>query len=288
MTGHRAIRLLWRGSGWLGWGLLVVVLTYLSQVGGLVLLLGLLAWKLVGHKIPVRRARWLIKGGFLVAFLLLVHLLLVPPLARMAGRVPLPYGPGSNLRPLNHLTVVFSRHYVLPATREVLQELADDLDRQYPGTTTAYMDTQFPFSIPLPGWGRPLPPHITHDDGRKADISLFYREVETGEYRDRTAPSWIGYGSHVDPAPGERDRPAECDRYPVYNYMSRHMPQSDRYELDPARNQEYLKKVLAHPRVSRIYLEPHLVQRWGLSSKKIGLASCKSVRHDDHVHIRVD
>ena len=70
--------------------ILLVVVALLTQVGGLALALG---WLVGRWLLPERMDRWHRAGlGFLLfaAFYGLLHLLIVPPLAALGGRVPLP------------------------------------------------------------------------------------------------------------------------------------------------------------------------------------------------------
>jgi hypothetical protein len=39
--------------------------------------------------------------------------------------------------------------------------------------------------------------------------------------------------------------------------------------------------------VEKIFLEPHLAQRLGVSSPLIRFQGCNAARHDDHIHVQV-
>jgi len=49
-----------------------------------------------------------------------------------------------------------------------------------------------------------------------------------------------------------------------------------------------INTVLSQPGVKKIFLEPHLKQRMGLTHPKIRFHGCHSVRHDDHIHIEIN
>ena len=101
----------------------VVVLTVLTQIGGLVL-------------VSVAVVARLLRRGALVAVALFVvaygtiSVLVVPPVAALGGRVPLPCS-GEPLRTLP-LLCVLNRHYVTPKLRDLAQALASDLAAEYP------------------------------------------------------------------------------------------------------------------------------------------------------------
>jgi hypothetical protein len=39
--------------------------------------------------------------------------------------------------------------------------------------------------------------------------------------------------------------------------------------------------------VERIFVEPHLAARLGVSSPLLGFQGCRAARHDDHIHIQI-
>jgi hypothetical protein len=57
----------------------------------------------------------------------------------------------------------------VPDLVPLLAELSREIDRAFPGTTTLYLDGNFPFLN-----GFPLLPHLSHSDGRKLDIAFYY------------------------------------------------------------------------------------------------------------------
>ena len=40
-------------------------------------------------------------------------------------------------------------------------------------------------------------------------------------------------------------------------------------------------------RIDKIFLEPHLKDRFGLQSPKVRFAGCRAARHDDHLHVQI-
>ncbi len=99
---------------------------------------------------------------------------MIPPLAALAGRVPLPCRaePGRPVAAGSPLYCLLNRNYVDPRLVPLLDALAAAaMEQAYPGTVTPYLDANFPFLD-----GMPLAPHLSHDDGRKLDLAFFYAD----------------------------------------------------------------------------------------------------------------
>ncbi|MFN8395470.1 MAG: hypothetical protein U0176_12575 [Bacteroidia bacterium] len=243
----------------------VAFLTVLTQVGGLVYLLSLLSRPWLKRRVPKNGWRRLAQSGVFVGAYLMASLLIVPLLAKPFGRVPLPYF-GEHLKPANLWTCILNRHYVVPELREATESVAAQLATEFPGTTVHYLDAGFPF------WdGFPLMPHLSHDDGRKLDLSFHYLDSTSGSPTD-DLPSWIGYGVCEDPRPGDRDRAAECRAagHWQYDMLSRILPQGGKEDLalDEKRTRRMVALFSAQPWVRKIFIEPHLVSRMNLTPKK--------------------
>ena len=151
-------------------------------------------WPVVGiaATFPARR-RWIGGLALFAALFTVASLLLVPPVARAFGRVPLPCFGDTTLRPRLILFCAANRHYVVPALRTELLEVAAEMAATHPGTRVTYLDAGFP----LPGL--PLLPHLSHGDGRKADLALLLADPETGAPIDGGG-SPIGYFGYVTPS----------------------------------------------------------------------------------------
>ena len=59
------------------------------------------------------------------------------------------------------------------------------------------------------------------------------------------------------------------------------------YELEPRRMVAVLEILTADPRIQKVFVEPHLLERFGLSDPKIRFQGCRAARHDDHIHLQV-
>ena len=156
--------------------LVILLLTLVSQIGGLAWAIALLA-----------RGRGL--ATFLVAFLVIYTGLWTATrlVAPTMGRVAVPCidnGP-TWARGQSPLFCALNRTYVTPELADTLDALAAHMHAQFPGTRTRVLDASFPFT------NLPLLPHLSHDDGKKADLSFWY---EGGSWR-----SPIGYWAFEDP-----------------------------------------------------------------------------------------
>ena len=76
---------------------------------------------------------------------LLSTLLIVPALAKLNGRVPLPITKSSNLIPHNYTTPLLNRHYVKPKLRDQLYKVANETNFENKKLKLSYLDAIFPF-----------------------------------------------------------------------------------------------------------------------------------------------
>lgn len=238
---------------------IIVFLTAISQLGGL-------AWLIA---LAFRRRALAFAASY--ALLSLAALWIAP----LFGREPLPCGGDGALRMQSKLYCVLNRQYAAPELKAVLLDLAKAMERDHPGATTRILDAGFPF---LDGF--PLAPHLSHDDGRKADIAFFYRD-ETG-YLPGATRSPIGYFAF-------EDGPTDCpDSVPTLrwnlSWLQGFWPD---LLLDRPRMRSALLWLSADPRVGKVLLEPHLKARLDLGSPKIRFQGCRAARHDDHIHVQL-
>lgn len=265
----------------IGAGLLFVLLTALTQLGGLVFLASL------GIALMLRRKSLAALAGiafFLVA-LPLANLFVAPALATLYGRVALPCA-GEPYAALSSLYCVLGRNYARPEVRTMLEAMARDLARDHPGLVVATLDTGFPVID-----GFPLPPHLSHDDGRRIDLAYFYKNA-AGDSAPLAAPSFLGYWGFEAPArPGD----AACTdkaRWLTFRWDMDWFQAFVRRDLalDEERTAAMLRWLTeTGPQygVSKILLEPHMAKRLGASSPMIRFQGCRAARHDDHIHVEV-
>lgn len=269
----------------LGIIVLFALLTVLSQVGGVILLLWILLFYFLKRKLT---NPWIRRGANIVGFVifyLFFTFAVIPPLARIQDRVPLPLSKSGALVPVSYWTVIFNRNYIKSKGRDKLEKIAASFVKKYPELKVKYMDCNYPFRFNVKGdvniWVlEGLLPHLTHD-GAKADIALVYNDAS--ENPSNLTPTFFAYGSSVDPLPNETCTPCRCDKKSsLYSFMYRNIPKSD-YALNNLLSRELIMEFQRDTK-DPIFIEKHLVQRFKLKGNFLE-AGCHSVRHDDHFHV---
>jgi len=271
------------------WLLLVatfVILTLLTQIGGVILVVVLLIDR-CAFRAALRGWRRAAAGVALFASLhAAVSIFALPPLAAAwAGRVALPCRaePGRPFAAANLVYCAFNRHYVDARLVALLTEMSRSIDGAFPGTTTLFLDANFPFFNSFP-----LLPHLSHGDGRKLDIAYYYVGPDQS-YLPGATRSPLGYFA-FEQAP-TASAPLCPERWLTLrwdlNAMQRLFP--DR-PMDSARTRLALLWLTTEGQkfgIERIFIEPHLATRLGIDSPLIGFQGCRAARHDDHFHIQI-
>ena len=262
-----------------------ILLTVLTQIGGFAYLISFSTHKFINNKIGNKYYRSVTKFVSFLTIYSLVTFALVPIIARPFGRVPLPIFSTNNLQPQNILTCFFNRNYVRPALREATFEVSKLINQKYPNTTLNYLDANFPFIN-----GFPLFPHLSHNDGKKLDISFCYIKIKTGEQTNQ-CPSFIGYGICEEPRPGEKNTTEFCESngYWQYSFLRKIIPQANKinFSFDSVRTKQLVNLFASEKSIEKIFIEPHLKTRLGLTTEKIRFHGCQAVRHDDHFHVQL-
>ncbi|WP_155947335.1 hypothetical protein [Pseudorhodobacter ferrugineus] len=163
----------------IGHGLAVLALTLISQLGGVAWCAALL----------FRRKRLAFVSAFVLAYGLLW--IAASRLAPFSGRVALPCGGDGPLRSQSLLYCALNRNFVTPDLAALADDLAKDMARQFPGTVTLALDAGFPFT------NLPLLPHLSHDDGGKLDLALYWQD-RSGQYQQSRSKSLLGYWGYAD------------------------------------------------------------------------------------------
>ena len=271
----------------LGAGFVFALLTALTQLGGLVFLASLLGAWLMRRAGRAKSSAALVGIAVFAVALPVLNLIVVPPLAPLNDRVQLPCEATAQrpYAPLTSITCALGRNYARSEVAIMLKVMVRDLSAQYPGITVAYLDAGFPF---LDGF--PLPPHLSHDDGRSLDLAYFYKD-EAG-YVPLSAPSPIGYWGFETPPADEPSPCADKVRWLTLRWdMSwfQHFVRKD-LTLDEERTAAMLRWLVEkgpEHGVSKILLEPYMAKRLGVVSPLIRFQGCRAARHDDHVHVEV-
>ncbi len=266
--------------------ILFCLLTVLTQVGGLVYLISILTCKWTDKWTGNSYLKATYRLTSFVTLYCLTSFLLIPLIAKPLGRVQLPLTETNHLQPLNVLTFILNRNYVRPALRETTFEVANQMNDKFPGTTLNYLDANFPFINNFP-----LIPHLSHNDGKKLDLSFCYRNTKTNEPTNE-CPSFIGYGICEEPLPHEKNTADFCaDKgYWQYSFMTKAISQANKhaFTFDKNKTRELVMLFATQQTVGKIFIEPHLKERLNVNSDKIRFHGCQAVRHDDHLHVQLE
>lgn len=265
--------------------LIFFILTVLTQVGGIVFLISIYTnhWlnKWVTHK--------LLKTTYQFIYFSILYgittFLIVPIIAKPFGRVPLPIKETNHLRPLNILTCFLNRNYVRSELHEAAIDIANKMNSNFEGTTVNYLDANFPFINKFP-----LLPHLSHNDGKKLDLSFCYIDNKTNSPTNK-APSFIGYGICEEPLPHEKNTAEFCSEngYWQYSFLTKVVSQQNKtyINFDSIRTRALMNIITENNHIEKVFIEPHLKTRLNLTSNKIRFHGCQAVRHDDHIHLQV-
>lgn len=260
---------------------IVVVLTLITQVGGLI-------WIAVFGYFKYRKSkwnRWKRLTAFMVAYLVII-LTIVPYTASLNNRKMLPVFHGT-IQPHNLTYVLLCRNYVRADLYEVVEDIASIYKLSpYHGMKIIYLDANFPFIN-----GFPLLPHLSHNDGRKVDVSLIYKD-ENGISNHNPNPSLIGYGVYEEPREKEFNQTQFCEdaSYWQYGYASAIGFNVDEdLSLNEPLTKLLIEQIQSHPNVQKVFIEPHLISRLNIKNiqSKLRFHGCHAVRHDDHIHFQV-
>lgn len=258
-------------------------LTLFTQTGGIVWLIAVFIHRQLGawYRFPFRRA-------LIFAALYLISVIsIVPALARLSNRMPLPVFSNSHLKPENIIFSLFNRHYVRPELKKALEAVAQKMQERYPGAVVWYMDAGFPLIN-----GYPLEPHFSHYDGKKVDIVFYWKSAATGKPVEG-APSPIGYGVYAQPLPGEYDYAEVCEQKGYWyigldgDVAAPFFKEQD-YVFDAERTARLAVLLAEEPTIGKILIQPHLEKRLGITQyDKFRQQGCQAARHDDHFHVQL-
>jgi hypothetical protein len=246
----------------------------LTQIGGIVYLLSLIITKKWNKNLKFKT---LIIFASLYLF---STLLIVPLISPIFGREKVKHS--EKIKPTNYMTVLLNRNYVKPKLNELLSKTGKKLN----GTNIEihYLDANFPFINKFP-----LLPHLSHNDGKKIDLSLVY-ETKSGIITNRQK-SISGYGLFEKPKPTEYNQIEKCLKngyfqyvYPKYLTLGKI---NSELVFSEKGTKKLIEKILENKDLGKLFIEPHLKNRMNLKNNKIRYHGCRAVRHDDHIHIQL-
>lgn len=256
-----------------------MALTAFTQVGGLVYL----CYKPLGACInkKVKNTKRHLRVCVFLAAYVITCFMVVPPIAKKYGRVPLPLF-SKKLKPATLLTCFTNRHYVEPELLDLLENVSEKVP---PNMSIVYLDACFPFID-----GFPLLGHLSHNDGKKVDLAFVYTNTN-GKYLN-SGKSLTGYGIPETPKASEVDQPSICGTKGHWQYSLTTkftwIEQSKDYQFDLEANKLLIQTLALHGRTGKIFIEPHLKSRLDLDNcSKVRFHGCHAVRHDDHIHLQL-
>ncbi|MBL8558537.1 MAG: hypothetical protein JNM47_07445 [Hyphomonadaceae bacterium] len=196
--------------------------------------------------------------------------------ASAAGLVRLPCRAEVNLKAAHSNYCTLDRNWVTPDAQAVMRDAAAQVAAAHPGAVVHYMEASWPSAQ------RPMPPHLSHGDGRQIDVALFYETSKAAPLPRPPTPS--GYYAFEPMRDGDFD-PCVGVKRPGNN---RSPPADRNWRLDEERTRTLIAALLADNRVRRLLLEPHLKARLGFANEaRIRFPGCNTLRHDGHVHVDV-
>jgi len=251
-----------------------VILTIVTQIGGLILLLSYLTYRNFFRDYN----RWSLPLIFTVYYTI-ASIFIVPQLAPVFGRVQVQ--DNEAVQAHSFFYRIANRNYVNADFHETIQSIAQDFQQQYPGIKMVYTDANFPFID-----GFPLLPHRYHKDGKKIDFDFVYQD---GAQLSNLKPTFSGYGFFEAPFEGEKNQINFCldTGYLQYEF-TKHITLgvvNPNLTFAEEANKYLIELMAKHDGIETIFIEPHLHERLGIDSDKIIYHGCGTVRHDDHIHL---
>lgn len=253
--------------------LIVAFLTVLTQIGGVLYLIVIILLRRKSRKIKLLY--------FSITYLFFTYLI-IPLIAPFFGREKITNS--KSLQPRSFFYTLTNRSYVVPEMNTILQKVSNGFEEYYPGIEVVYLDANFPFFN-----GFPLLPHLSHNDGKKVDLSLVYVN-EKGNITNRK-PSISGYGVYENPTTKEYNQIEVCKRkgnwqYDFPKYLTFGTINKD-LKFSKEANKKLIQLFLSQKEIGKVFIEPHLKSRLKLLDSRIRFHGCQAVRHDDHIHVQL-
>lgn len=248
----------------------ILLLTIITQVGGLIWIVTIIISIILKYK----------KRYLFIGLYFLFNLLVVPPIAKVFGREKLPVF-GSNLASKNFMYPILFRNYVNSDLKNLLLDTSDKIAAERNFKIT-YLDANFPFFD-----GFPLLPHLSHNDGKKIDISFMYKTKDGKETNGKPAVSGYGAFVKIKSITSESCLDKGYWQYDYTKYFT--FGTITNLEFDNDRTKVLIEKLLSQPKTQKIFIEPYLKLQMGLVQyDKIRFHGCGAVRHDDHIHLQIN
>ena len=172
----------------------------------------------------------------------------------------------------------------MPEINDAVQKAADEFEVRYNEIYIFYLDANFPFFD-----GFPLLPHLSHNDGKKIDLSFVY-EDEDGVISHKQKSNSV-YGAFENPLPSEINQTDNCEQAGYWQYdYSKYLTfgkKNNDLRFSETGTKELISVLLSQSQWGKLFIEPHLKQRLNLTDSRVRFHGCGAVRHDDHIHIQL-
>ncbi|NQX84483.1 MAG: hypothetical protein HRT67_00930 [Flavobacteriaceae bacterium] len=207
---------------------------------------------------------------------MIFNLIIIPPTAQLFGRVQLPIF-DKHVQPINIVYPLLFRNYVTPELKTILENTSKSTNIRI-----TYLDANFPFMD-----GFPLLPHLSHNDGKKIDVSFMY--LDKSKQATDKKPSVSGYGVFSNSEANTTSKTCIKKGYWHYDYPKYlTFGTLNDLTLDAKTTKTLIRHFIKQPQTQCLFIEPHLKTSLGLSSEtKLRFHGCKAVRHDDHIHLQI-
>jgi len=254
----------------------IVLLTLITQIGGIMYLIAVLSIKQTAKKRRLKRL------GLFELLYLITTLLIVPTIAPLFGREKIK--DTTSLKAHSFFYKLANRNYVRPELNKTLHLIATEFEKQNTGIKIIYLDANFPFIDKFP-----LLPHLSHNDGKKVDVTFVYK-TPNGQLTNKK-PSNSGYGVYEKPKANEVDQNTICIQrgnwqYDFPKYLTFGILHKD-IEFSENATRELVKLIIKQQKIEKLFIEPHLKTRLNLNHQKVRFHGCQAVRHDDHIHFQL-
>jgi hypothetical protein len=255
---------------------IIVLLTVVTQVGGIIYLISILLVKKSTEKKRLKRI------VIFTCLYLFATFLIIPSLAPIFGRERIKET--QSLEAHSFFYIVANRNYVRPELNKEIGKIAIEFEKRNRGIKMFYLDANFPFIDKFP-----LLPHLSHNDGKKIDISLIYENLN-GQLTNKK-PSVSGYGVYEKPTIKEYDQDANCKsrgnwQYDFPKYLTLGTINKE-IEFSQKGTRQLAKLIVKRKKIAKLFIEPHLKNRLDLTNNKVRFHGCGAVRHDDHIHFQL-
>ena len=255
---------------------LIILLTILTQVGGLVYLISLF---IINRSFNSYRIRRIIAFSLIYLF---TTFLIVPKIAPYFGRVKI--NDNNTLESHSFITKLCNRNYVTSEMNQVLIDISKKFNQEFTNIKVIYLDANFPFINKFP-----LLPHLSHNDGKKIDLSFLYKNQEGKISNLKLSKS--GYGVYENPSTKEMNQIEICKKrgfwqYDFTEYLS-FGKINEKLKFAEKPTKRLIEIIVSENKVSKLFIEPHLKNRMNLKNQKIRYHGCQAVRHDDHIHFQI-